>query len=163
MTTTAIPQVWRPSGARMVALDGALPLPRGVVPGDVPPLVWPAKDPADVLDFALDATAALAGDSTDRIVTVAVTLVPNASPADLRLGNVVADGAVVVMWLSGGQAGTVYSVQVTLSTLNGRIIGRTVLLPVQQMAAVPPPTSVLTTDAGAVVTDQNGNPILVGA
>lgn len=134
-----------------------------MLPSDVPPLVWPAKDPGDVLDFALDATAALAGDTTDRIATVAVTLVPDASGADLQLGNVVADGAVVVMWLSSGQAGTVYSVQVTMSTVNGRIIGRTVLLPVQEMAAVAPPASVLTTSAGAIVTDQNGNPILVGA
>ena len=162
MTTTAVPQVWRPSGARTVALDGMLPLPRGVVPSDVPPLVWPAKDPGDVLDFALDATAALAGDTTDRIATVAVTLVPQASSADLQLGNIVADGAVVVMWLSSGQAGTVYSVQVTMSTLNGRIIGRTVLLPVQEMAAVAPPAGVLTTEVGAIVTDQNGNPILIG-
>lgn len=163
MTTTAVPQVWRPSGARLVALDGMLPLPRGVLPSDVPPLVWPAKDPGDVLDFALDATAALAGDSTDRIATVNVTIVPQASAADVQLGNMLADGAVVVMWLSGGQAGTVYSVQITLSTLNGRIIGRTVLLSVQEMAAVQPPAGVLTTDVGAVVTDQNGNPILIGA
>jgi hypothetical protein len=68
-----------------------------------------------------------------------------------------------VMWLSSGQAGTVYAIQITLSTLNGRIIGRTVLLPVLEMAAVAPPASVLTTDAGAIVTDQNGNPILVGS
>ena len=163
MTTSAVPQVWRPSGARLVTLDGLLPLPRGVVPSDLPPLVWPAKDPADVLDFALDATAALAGDTTDRIATVSVTIVPQASAADVQLGNVFADGAVVVMWLSSGQAGTVYAIQVAVSTLNGRIIGRTVLLPVQQMAAVSPPTSVLTTDAGAIVTDQNGNPILIGA
>lgn len=163
MTTTAVPQVWRPSGARLVALDGMLPLPRGVLPADVPPLVWPAKDPGDVLDFALDATAALAGDTTDRIATASVAIVPQASSADVQLGNVVADGAVVVMWLSSGQANTVYSVQITMSTLNGRTIGRTVLLPVQEMAAVPPPTSVLTTEAGAVVTDQNGNPILVAS
>ena len=162
MTPTAIPQVARPSGARLVTLDGLLPLPRGVVPSDIPPLVWPAKDPGDVLDFALDATAALAGDTTDRIAAVGVAIVPQASGADLQLGHAVADGAVAVLWLASGQAGTVYAVQVTMSTQNGRTIGRTVLLPVQQMAAVAPPTSVLTTGAGAVVTDQNGNPILVG-
>jgi len=162
MTTTAVPQVARPSAARRVALDAPLPLPRGLVPSDVPPLVWPAKDPGDVLDFALDATAALAGDTTDRIASVGVTIVPQTSGADLQLGNALADGAVAVLWLGSGQAGTVYAVQVTLSTQNGRTIGRTVLLPVQQMAAVAPPAAVLTTDAGAVVTDQNGNPILVG-
>jgi hypothetical protein len=52
---------------------------------------------------------------------------------------------------------------VTVGTLNGRIIGRTVLLPVQQLAAVPPPSNPLLTDAGAIVTDQNGNPILIGS
>ena len=160
---TAVNQVWRPSAARLVTLEGMLPLPRGVLPSDVPPLVWPAKDPGDVLDYALDATAALAGDTTDRIATAAVTLVPDASSADLQLGNIVADGAVVIIWLSGGQAGTVYSVQISISTLSGRIIGRTVLLPVQELAAVPPPASILTTEAGAVITDQNGNPILIGA
>lgn len=163
MVTTAVSQVTRPSTARVVSLDPPLPLPRGIVPSDLPPLVWPAKDPGDVLDFALDATAALAGDITDRIATVNVTVVPQVSGADVQLGNVVADATVVVMWLSSGQAGTVYAIQITLSTLNGRIIGRTVLLPVLEMAAIAPPASVLTTDAGAIVTDQNGNPILVGS
>jgi hypothetical protein len=37
-----------------------------------------------------------------------------------------------------------------------------VLLPVQQLAAVQPPASPLTSDAGSVITDQNGNPILIG-
>ncbi len=163
MTTTAVPQVWRPSGARTVTLDGVLPLPRGVIPADLPPLVWPAKDPGDVLDYAIDAGAAFAGDSSDRIATVGVTIVPSASPADLQLGRVLADTDVAVMWFSAGQAGTVYSVQVQMSTLNGRTIGRTILLPVQQLATIAPPTTVLTTDTGAVVTDQNGNPILIGS
>jgi ribosomal protein S28E/S33 len=158
----AVNQVWRPSAARLVTLEGLLPLPRGVLPSDVPPLVWPAKDPGDVLDYALDASAALAGDSTDRIATVSVTLVPDVSSADLQLGNIVADGTVAVIWLSGGQAGTVYSVQVSITTLNGRIIGRTVLLPVQELAAIQPPTSTLTTETGAIISDQNGNPILIG-
>ncbi len=163
MTSIAVPQVWQPSNARRVALDGLLPLPRGALPSDVPPLVWPAKDPADVLDYALDASAALAGDPSDRVVTVGVVIVPNLSPADLQLGSVVADGGVATMWLSGGQIGIVYSVQITLSTLHGRIIGRSVLLPVLQIATAAPPTNMLTTAAGAVITDLNGNPILVGS
>ena len=73
------------------------------------------------------------------------------------------DGKVAVLWFSAGQAGTVYSVQVQIGTVNGRVIGRTVLLPVQALATQAPPTSVLTTAAGAVVTDQNGNPILIGS
>ena len=162
MTTIAVSQVSRPSVARTVTLDGLLPLPRGVVPADLPPLVWPAKDPGDVLDFALDATAAFAGDPTDRIATVSVAIDPQAVPADLTLGSVVAEGTIAVLWLSAGQVGTTYAVSVQIGTQNGRIIGRTVLLTVQQLANAAPPTAALTTPAGTVVTDQNGNPILLG-
>ena len=158
----AVQQVWRPSTARSVALDALLPLPRGALPADLPPLAWPAKDPGDVLDYELDASAVLAGDPNDRVATVAATVLPNASPADVQVGQAAADGAVAVLWLSGGQAGTVYAVQVSLGTLKGRVIGRTVLLPVRQMAAVAPPSLPLTAETGVVITDQNGNPILVG-
>ena len=43
-----VSQLWQPSTARSVTLDGLLPLPRGVIPSDLPPLVWPAKDPEAV-------------------------------------------------------------------------------------------------------------------
>ena len=158
----AVSHVWRPSTARSVALDGVLPVPRGVIPSDLPPLVWPAKDPGDVLDYEIDASAVVAGDPGDQVATVAVTVVPSVSPADVQVGRVSADGAVALLWLSGGQPGTVYAVQVSLSTQKGRVIGRTVLLPVRAMASVPPPTVPLTADGGAVITDQNGNPILLG-
>jgi hypothetical protein len=157
-----VSQVWQPSSARTVTLDGLPPLPRGVIPADPPPLVWPAKDPGDVLDYEFDISAALAGDPTDQVATVTVAIVPNASPQDLALGRVIAQGAVAVLWLSAGQVGVVYAVQLSVGTLKGRVIGRTVLLPVQQLAAVQPPAAPLTTDAGGIITDQNGNPILVG-
>lgn len=158
----AVPSVWRPSTARSVTLDAELPLPRGVLPSDLPALSWPAKDPGDVLDYELDASAALAGDRTDQIATVAVTVTPNAAAADVQVGRAVADGAVAVVWLSGGQAGTVYAVQVTIGTRNGRIIGRSVLLPVQSLSGLTPPAAPLQADSGTIITDQNGNPILVG-
>lgn len=158
----AVPQVWRPSSARAVALDAPLPLPRGVLASDLPPCAWPAKDPGDVLDYEIDAAAVLAGDPSDQVATVDVAIAPQLSTLDLRLGRVVADGASAVLWLSGGQAGVTYAVQVSLGTLKGRVVGRTVLLPVRAMAAAPPATLPLAAEDGAVVTDQNGNPILLG-
>jgi hypothetical protein len=158
----AVSQVWRPSSARSVALDGLLPLPRGVLASDLPTFAWPAKDPGDVLDYEFDASAVLAGDATDQVATVDVTIVPQLSGADLQLGRIVADGAVAVLWLSSGQAGTTYAVQVSIGTLKGRVIGRTVLLPVRAMAALLPVASPLVSEDGTVVTDQNGNPILLG-
>jgi hypothetical protein len=150
------------SSARSVALDGLLPLPRGVIPADLPPLVWPTKDPGDVLDYTLDLSQALAGDSTEQVATVGVVVTPSGNPGDLMVGQLVGNGARAVIWLSAGVAGTVYSVQVTVGTLKGRVIGRTVLLPVQQLAAPLSPPNPLTTNTGSILTDQNGNPILVG-
>ena len=158
----AVSQVWRPSTARSVALDGLLPLPRGVVQSDLSPLAWPAKDPGDVLDYEVDASAVLAGDPTDQVATVAVSVAPSDSALDVQVGRVVADGPVAVIWLSGGQAGIVYAVQVSIGTLKGRLIGRTVLLPVQALAALASPSTPLNTESGTVMTDQNGNSILVG-
>jgi hypothetical protein len=154
--------LWQPSSARSVALDGLLPLPRGVMPTDLPPLVWPTKDPGDVLDYSLDLSAALAGDPTDQVAAVGVTIQPNGNTGDLQAGRIVGSGTSAVIWLSAGVAGTIYAVQLSIGTLKGRVIGRTVLLPVQLLATIPAPSNPLTTDVGSVVTDQNGNPILIG-
>jgi hypothetical protein len=159
---TAVPQLWRPADARSVAIDGMSPLPRGVLPADLPPLVWPVKDPGDVLDYEFDIAPALAGDPTDQVASVSVTLVPSGNPGDLTLGRVSARGTAAVLWLSAGVAGVTYAVQISVGTQAGRVIGRSVLLPVQTLAAAPPPDSPLTTEAGGIITDQNGNPILVG-
>lgn len=158
----AVSPLWQPSRARCVALEGLLPLPRGVMPTDLPPLVWPIKDPGDVLDYSLDVSAALAGDPSDTVATVDATIQPNGNAGDLTVGRIVSGGQSAVLWLSAGVAGTTYSVQLTVGTLKGRVIGRTVLLPVQQLANLPPPTNPLLSDAGGIMTDQNGNPILIG-
>jgi hypothetical protein len=134
-----------------------------VIPTDLPPLVWPTKDPGDVLDYSLDLSAALAGDPTDQVVSIAVTTQPGGGVGDLVAGRMVASGTTAVVWFSAGVPGTTYSVQLSVGTLNGRVIGRSVLLPVQTLAAVAPPANPLTTDAGAIVTDQNGNPILISS
>ena len=101
-----VPPLWQPSSARSIALDGLLPLPRGVMPADLPPLVWPIKDPGDVLDYSLDLSPALAGDPTDQVATVGVTTVPTGNPGDLAVGRIVANGTSAVMWLSAGVVGT---------------------------------------------------------
>src|SRR5579862_7835963 len=105
-----VPPLWQPSSARSVALDGLLPLPRGVTRPDLPPLTWPIKDPGDVLDYSLDLSAALAGDPTDQVATVAVTTVPSGGAGDLLVGRIVGSGTSAVVWLSAGVAGTTYAV-----------------------------------------------------
>jgi len=156
-----ISRVWRPSTARRVVLDGFAPVPRGTSLSTPPLLSWPAKDPADVLDYELDISAALTGHESDAIAAVAVSPSP-AGSGHLVVGDIVADGRVAVVWLSGGQAGTTYRLQVTLTTTSGRVLGRAVALPVLALAAQQTPSGVLQANGGALITDENGNPILIG-
>ena len=158
---TIATHVWRPSGARRVVLDGFVPVPRGTIPSTPAPLSWPAKDPADILDYEFDVSAALLGNRGDTIATIDVAITPNAA-GDLALTNNAADGPIAVFWFGSGQIGTIYVVQITVGTSSGRTLSRAVLLPVQSLSSVSAPTEVLTTDTGTVVTDQSGNPILIG-
>ena len=59
-------QIWRPSNARRVALDGFAPVPRGASQSVPPAPAWPAKDPADVLDYEVDISAANSGETSSN-------------------------------------------------------------------------------------------------
>ncbi len=159
---TAASHAWLPSRARRVVLDGFTPVPRGVVPTVAAPLVWPPKDPGDVLDYELDIQEALLGNPGDSIATIDVVISPNAA-GDLTMSSATADGTVAIFWFTAGQAGTNYSVQVVIGTVNGRIISRVILLPVQALSSTTVPGPVLTTQTGAVITDGSGNPIQIGS
>lgn len=161
MPTTAT-HIWRPSGARRVVLDGFVPVPRGTIPVTPAPLVWPAKDPADVLDYEFDVSAALLANRGDGISTIDCTISPSAT-GDLVANSSAADGAIAVFWFGAGHIGTTYTIQITIGTSSGRTISRAILLPVQSLATASVPLAALQTDAGALVTDQSGNPILIGS
>jgi hypothetical protein len=158
MPTPAL-HAWKPSNARSVVLDSFVPAPRGSVAAAPPPLNWPAKDPTDVLDYQFDISPAVIGNDGDTIATIDVTIVPN-NPGDLALNSATADGNVAVLWLSGGQAGTVYLLTLVITTVNGRTIQRSILLPVVSLSVPAVPYNALVTDSGIVLTDQNGNPVL---
>lgn len=159
---TIATHVWRPSGARRVVLDGFAPVPRGTVAAAPAPLAWPAKDPADVLDYELEISAALLGNFGDAISTIDVTITPSGKPGDLTLNSATADGPIAVFWFGAGNINTIYVAQISVGTTSGRTVSRAVLLPVQALTAVTAPLSALTTNSGAIVTDQSGNPILIG-
>ena len=158
---TVAPHLVRPSCARRVVLDGFVPTPPGSLASAPAALSWPAKDPGDVLDYEFDIAPALAGNDKDSIATLDVTINPSAT-GDLTLTSSAADGSVAVLWLAAGQAGTVYSVQVTIGTTAGRTIGRAIFLPVLALVSSAPPASALTTSDGTVVLDETGNPVLIG-
>lgn len=156
---TPAAHVWIPSSARTVVLDAFIPVPRGSTAITPPPLNWPTKDPTDVLDYKFDITPAVVGNDGDSIATLDVTIEPS-NPGDLTMNSAIADGTVAVLWLAGGQTGTVYTVTLVINTVNGRTIQRSILLPVIYLSVPPVPPNALITDTGVVLTDQNGNPVL---
>lgn len=156
---TVATHVWKPSNARTVILDSFIPVPRGSAAVAPPPLNWPTKDPTDVLDYQFDITPAVIGNDGDGIATLDVTIEP-ANPGDLTLNSATVDGNVAVLWLSSGQSGIIYTVTLVITTLNGRTIHRSVLLPVLYLSVPPVPFNAIVTDAGIVLTDQNGNPVI---
>ncbi|HXT81275.1 MAG TPA: hypothetical protein VN702_17050 [Acetobacteraceae bacterium] len=157
---TPATHVWKPSKARLVTIDSFVPVARGSAASAPPPLNWPTKDPADVLDYEVDISPAIVGNRGDSIATLDVSITPD-NPGDLTLNSATSDGAVAVLWFSGGQAGTIYTVTLVIGTSSGRTLQRSILLPVLLLSVPPVPPNAIQTAGGVVLTDQNGNPLLV--
>ena len=154
--STPATHTWQPSTARIVVVEGFGPYPPGVLQTAPPPLIWPVKDPGDVLDYILDLSGALAGNDGDAIATLDASIYPDAT-GDLTLHSSSADGDQAILWLAGGVAGTTYAVTVVVGTNSGRVFSRTVSLPVAALATSPSSGSnVITNQAGAPITDQTG-------
>ena len=165
--STPVTQIWRPSAVRLLTLDAAVPTARGT-PAQLP-LTWPVKDPDDVLDYQFDLADVLngfgrpyAGDApcSDSITTLDVSIHP-ADPGGLALASSAADGVRCILWLSGGQAGTTYPVTLRVGTRAGRVLARSISLPVLALGGGPNPRDWLLTDDGSTITDQNGQPIFI--
>jgi hypothetical protein len=156
---TTLSHVWKPSNARLVTIDSFIPVPRGSFLAAPPPLNWPAKDPGDVLDYILDIGPAIVGNDSDGIAAATVSFSP-ANPGDIEVQSTTADGSRIILWLLGGQAGTVYTITFVITTVNGRSLQRSVLLPVLSLSVPVAPANAIVTTAGVVLADQNGNPVL---
>jgi hypothetical protein len=111
------------------------------------------------LDYQLDIEPALIGNEGDSIESVDIDVVPN-QPGDLSTDNVTADGYRIVIWLSNGQAGTTYNVTVLVTMASGRMLQRTILLPVVAMSMPSVPANAIQTTLQDPLTDQDGNPIV---
>ncbi len=139
----------------MVTVDGFGPFPRGTLQTAPTPLIWPVKDPGDVLDFIIDYSQALAGDGGDSIATLDVSITPNAV-GDLSLSTSRVDGTQAILWLGAGVAGITYAVTIAIGTNSGRSISRTVSLPVAALSGPSAFTNALVTEAGVPLTSQSG-------
>ena len=86
-------------------------------------LTWPNKDPADILDYQIDWSAAL---GTDTISTSAWTV-----PAGFTITNQASTTTTTTVWLSGGPAG-VQRITNRITTAGGRTIERSVQMTVEE-------------------------------
>lgn len=90
---------------------------------------WPDKDPADVLDYTIDWSEELAAPSpADAIASVVWTV-----PGGLTQGATLVQGGRTTVWLSGGTAGTDYTVTCRITTDQGRVIERSRKIRVREM------------------------------
>ena len=161
MSTPAI-HSWKPTAARTLTISGFTPFARGACPPTPPgsAAAWPAKDPADVLDYVYDITPAIWGDEGDSIAFLNVTITPGLT-GDLTLASSSSNGPLAILWFSAGQSGTTYAVTLAIGTLAGRSFQRTLMLPCLSLSTEPPLGTELVTDSGAPLLDQNGNPIFI--
>jgi hypothetical protein len=90
-------------------------------------LRWPDKDPADVLDYAMDFADFLAS-PIDTIASVVWTV-----PAGLTAGTQYNVSGVATVWLSAGAAGTDYAITARVITAGGRTIERSAALYVRDL------------------------------
>lgn len=85
---------------------------------------WPDKDPNEKLDYTINWSAALVG--TDTIVS---------SEWDIPSGIVGSqqdhDDTKTIIWLSGGNIGEKYSISNKITTRDGRIMERSILLKIK--------------------------------
>lgn len=75
-------------------------------------LVWPDKDPTDVLDYSINWSGRLSGDT---ILTSSFDV-----PAGLTKDAETNTNETSTLWLSGGTAGISYTITCTVTTAAGR-------------------------------------------
>ena len=88
-------------------------------------LVWPSKDPDEVLDYEINWTARLAGDT----ISSSEWVLPTADAVDpLVLDSDNNDTTSATAWLSGGKLGKSYEITNRVVTATGRTMDQIVVL-----------------------------------
>ena len=94
-------------------------------------LTWPTKAPDDVLDYTLDFCDWLcdAGDDTISAATAEVAAA-NAPVGTFEITSTAFTDQQVTIFVSGGNAGAVYDIRLTITTAAGRVLAIDAWLPV---------------------------------
>ena len=87
-------------------------------------LKWPPKDPDEVLDYGIDWTARLAGDT---IISSGWIIIPDEVTKDSDIYTETS----TTIWVSGGTLGASPSVTNRIVTAGGRTMDQSVILPIR--------------------------------
>lgn len=88
------------------------------------PVIWPSKDPDEVLDFTVDWSARLDGDT---ISTSAWTV-----PLGITAGVDTKTASTTTLWLSGGTLGSTYDIVNRIVTAGGRTMDQNLRLTIAE-------------------------------
>ena len=86
-------------------------------------LTWPAKDPDEVLDYEIDWTARLAGDTINTSSWI--------MPSGITQDSVTVSPTKVKIWLSDGTEGEQYIIQNRIVTNGGRTMDQSVKIKIK--------------------------------
>lgn len=173
--TAPIPSpIWQPACARTIAIPEPTNLrARGLV-ASIIPLSWAPKSSAENFDFSLDASGILCC-TNDYIAHVSAS-VPTAQglPADLSVSWCSIVNGLACVFLGGGEPGTTQTVNVEITTQQGRVISQDVLIaivsglastanPVPELSdGTPiPPNAMQTPVDSEILLDDSGRPLLI--
>ena len=101
---------------------------------------WPVAEPDDDLDYGIDVSYAMA-DVGDTISSVSASIAPSGS-GELTPLTISFSNNIVTIWLSGGVAGRIYSVNFEIATTLDRLFSFYVQLPIDISpipGIIPPP------------------------
>lgn len=101
---------------------------------NIAPAQWPFKDPGEAFACAFDFSRELNEGETlvgTPEVIVAVVTGTDTSPAAIKSGAPVIEGARVLQRLVGGVAGVTYSITCLATTSEGNTLARAAILPVE--------------------------------
>lgn len=91
-------------------------------------MIFPAKDPVDVIELIVDWSRYLG--HSDKIVDLPILVT---SPEGLTVRDLVVEGSLLKFWCEGGTAGQSYKLSCTITTERGRTVNRTATIEVADL------------------------------
>lgn len=110
---------WLPAPARTIPVPVIASIRFRGLEKYIPSLTWTPKSSIDQLDFTLDPTEWLAG-TEDYLLSPIAKVMPSSASVDIVVLWSSLINGMAVIFLGGGQPEQTYSIQVTLTTRQGR-------------------------------------------